>query len=568
MATLSQEEENYVRINFLLTGISPTAVRIYFDNEFHPSCLYTSIKKETNKLLDLKKKRVINQAQWDLLYPRGSSTPSSKQFDVTLMITLIRHLTNIKQPGLGYEKLPQPTETTTGDDLARIKYYRNHIAHLDNATLDSRSFTNAWDDISDAVGRLGGKVLLEECNSLRTKTLDQSNQEIIKEMKQASKEMQEVKREVESLKMSFDSLTVNYTNLNNNHKELIEDYGTLRNDHERMNNTVIELRQTYDDTLPRGLRAKTKRTFEYWVEDAKMHVETRADKHIFECITRNQCVLVTGSFGIGKTSTIRYVALRMNDSGYDVIPVIDDPSDILNFYNPNQRTVFVIDDFCGKYTLIPSQFERWKTLTDDLLSILQDGNCKIIASCRLQVYNDSKFTALSLFKNCICNLMSDELSLTHTETNEITYLFLRSDSSKIYKLHNIFNFFPLLCKKFHDNPTSDITQVFTNPTPVLETEINQLQKGRVYGKYCALALCVKFKNSLPVEHLTGDIDRETRSNFKNMCEKCNLDRGTSRLLLKDELDSLIDTFLINDHGCYRFQHEQYFEFFRCYFNNI
>ncbi|XP_076079140.1 uncharacterized protein LOC143049355 [Mytilus galloprovincialis] len=568
MAMFSQEEENYVRINCLLTGISPNAVRTYFDKEFHPSCLYASIKQEYTKLNDLKKQRVINVAQWNLLYPRGGNTPSSKQFDVTLMITLIRHLTKIGHPGRGYEVLPQPTDTTTGDDLARIKYYRNHIAHLDNATLDSSFFNQAWEDISNAVGRLGGKVLLDECKSLRTKTLDHSNHEIIKEINQARKEMQETKRDVVTLKMSFDSLKINYTDLNHDHNELIEDYGTLRNDHERTNNTVVELRQTYADTLPRGLRAKTKRTLENWVEDAKMHVETQKDKHIFECITRHQCVLVTGSFGIGKTSTMKNVALRMNESGYDVIPVIDDPRDILNFYNPNQGTLFVIDDFCGKYTLKSSQFERWKNLTDDILSIIEGGNCKIIVSCRLQVYNDSKFTTLSLFKNCICNLMSDNLSLTHTEKSEITFLFLRSDSSKICKLQNIFNCFPLLCKQFHDNPTSDITQVFTNHSPILETEINQLQKGRIYGKYCALALCVKFENSLHENVLTGDIDKKTRSLFKNICEKCNLDRGTSRLLLKDELDSLIDTFLINDHGCYRFKHEQYFEFFRCYFSQI
>lgn len=111
--------------------------------------------------------------------------------------------------------------------------------------------------VLQAVGRLGGKVLLDECKSLRTKTLDQSNHEIIKEINQARKEMQETKRDVVTLKMSFDSLKINYTDLNHDHNELIEDYGTLRNDHERTNNTVVELRQTYADTLPRGLRGNS-----------------------------------------------------------------------------------------------------------------------------------------------------------------------------------------------------------------------------------------------------------------------------------------------------------------------
>lgn len=70
MASLSEEEENFVRMNLLLTGISPRAVRVLFDNEFAPKCLDATLKKEFNKLTDLQKKRVINQSQWNLLTPR------------------------------------------------------------------------------------------------------------------------------------------------------------------------------------------------------------------------------------------------------------------------------------------------------------------------------------------------------------------------------------------------------------------------------------------------------------------------------------------------------------------
>ena len=66
---VSEEEENYLRMHLLLTGISPRAVRVLFDNEFHPTCLEASIKKEYGKLYDLKKKHVINAAQWNLLFP-------------------------------------------------------------------------------------------------------------------------------------------------------------------------------------------------------------------------------------------------------------------------------------------------------------------------------------------------------------------------------------------------------------------------------------------------------------------------------------------------------------------
>lgn len=68
MTSLSEEEANYVRMSFLLTGVSPRAARVLFDREFHPSRLDSSLKKAYNKLKELKNKHVINESQWKLLF--------------------------------------------------------------------------------------------------------------------------------------------------------------------------------------------------------------------------------------------------------------------------------------------------------------------------------------------------------------------------------------------------------------------------------------------------------------------------------------------------------------------
>lgn len=70
MASLSQEEDNFVRFSLLLTGVSPRAVRTLFDHEFHPICLDAALKKEFIKLKDLQRRRILNQSQWNLLNPR------------------------------------------------------------------------------------------------------------------------------------------------------------------------------------------------------------------------------------------------------------------------------------------------------------------------------------------------------------------------------------------------------------------------------------------------------------------------------------------------------------------
>ncbi|CAG2220280.1 unnamed protein product [Mytilus edulis] len=178
MAPLSEEEENYVRLALLLKGVTPRAVRTYFDREFPPTDLPS--------------------AQWNLLIPRNG-VPDSKTFDVTLMICLIRNLTSINPPVNGFDSLPLPGETTPGSDLARIKYYRNKLAHHDSNTIDSAYFHTAWTDISKAVRRMGGQTMYQECQELKVKMLDGSNQEIMLEIKQSNEETKELRQTMDNL---------------------------------------------------------------------------------------------------------------------------------------------------------------------------------------------------------------------------------------------------------------------------------------------------------------------------------------------------------------------------------
>jgi predicted GTPase len=67
-------------------------------------------------------------------------------------------------------------------------------------------------------------------------------------------------------------------------------------------------------------------------------------------LTSNSCVTVTGGSGVGKTATVRHVALRMKqEKGYDIVPIAS-PKDIRDFFTRGKPTVFIVDDLCGNYT--------------------------------------------------------------------------------------------------------------------------------------------------------------------------------------------------------------------------
>lgn len=65
---LSQEEDNYIRMCLLMTGISTRAARIVFDHEMAPSCLNSTLNKKYSILKKLRNEGKINHSQWNLLF--------------------------------------------------------------------------------------------------------------------------------------------------------------------------------------------------------------------------------------------------------------------------------------------------------------------------------------------------------------------------------------------------------------------------------------------------------------------------------------------------------------------
>lgn len=63
------------------------------------------------------------------------------------MVVLLRNLTNLLPPAGGYDQLPVSSDTEPTDDLARIKHYRNQLAHFKDGKIKSAFLITAWEDI-------------------------------------------------------------------------------------------------------------------------------------------------------------------------------------------------------------------------------------------------------------------------------------------------------------------------------------------------------------------------------------------------------------------------------------
>ncbi|XP_040081003.1 E3 ubiquitin-protein ligase DZIP3 isoform X10 [Oryx dammah] len=95
---------------------------------------------------------------WHLLYPPNKELPQSKQFDLYLLLALIKHLNVFPAPKKGWNMEPPPSDLSKSADILRLCKYRDILLSeiLMNGLTESQ-FNSIWKKVSDILLRLGMK---------------------------------------------------------------------------------------------------------------------------------------------------------------------------------------------------------------------------------------------------------------------------------------------------------------------------------------------------------------------------------------------------------------------------
>ena len=204
----SKETTNYARLCRLLVDVGSRALRDTFDKIHPPSSLHRVLSTYKSTLEPLntghsgKKnvKKVLNATQWRELYP-GHSRVTSQSFDITLLTVLLRNICGFIAPATGWDHLPPSTDTSTADDIARVKYYRNTVyGHANQASVDDATFNTHWHEIREALVRLGGTSFRGYIDSLEHDTMDPDMEGHYRElMKQWKKDDDSIKDKLEEM---------------------------------------------------------------------------------------------------------------------------------------------------------------------------------------------------------------------------------------------------------------------------------------------------------------------------------------------------------------------------------
>lgn len=176
--------------------VGSQVLRDAFDKIHQPVDLHKALASARPSLQSLRKKRILNPTQWGKLYPTISSSVSSANFDITLLILLLRNICDLSPPATGWDSLPPDADTTIEANIARVKFYRNNVyGHVKQASVDEPTFDSYWKDISNALTGLGaGAGYADHISKLKTECMDPDIEEHYKDL------LKEWKKDEESTK--------------------------------------------------------------------------------------------------------------------------------------------------------------------------------------------------------------------------------------------------------------------------------------------------------------------------------------------------------------------------------
>ena len=177
MPSSNHLKSNGARLNQLIFDVGTKTVRKYFDSKVPPADLTAELTNYRAQLKHLHAKKVIKDEQMNLLFPPAGMPPTtSKNYDITLLFILLRNICDLHPPASihghpSWDEKPSSDDLSPAADLARIKFYRNEIAHQGTTEVSDGDFVRYLNEILGALNRLRGDP--EEIRKLMARPLDE-----------------------------------------------------------------------------------------------------------------------------------------------------------------------------------------------------------------------------------------------------------------------------------------------------------------------------------------------------------------------------------------------------------
>ncbi|PFX26711.1 E3 ubiquitin-protein ligase DZIP3 [Stylophora pistillata] len=178
----TRETSNYAQLCRLFVEVGSCVLRDTFDRLCPPKDLPAFLAQNKTKLQTLRKERVLSISQWHRLYPAVRSSVSSRDYDSSLLLCLLRNIVDQTLPVSGWSNLPG-SDTRVEADITGIKILRDRVySHVTHASVDDSKFSLHWNDIKETFVRIGGAHYENVINDLKIDHLEADFEEHYREL--------------------------------------------------------------------------------------------------------------------------------------------------------------------------------------------------------------------------------------------------------------------------------------------------------------------------------------------------------------------------------------------------
>ncbi|VDH92288.1 Hypothetical predicted protein [Mytilus galloprovincialis] len=310
----------------------------------------------------------------------------------------------------------------------------------------------------------------------------------------------------------------------------------------------VELRSILaGNDIPHNIRDLQQKAKKQWQKWFSCFVETRASKAMFQRIKEEQCLIISGPFGCGKSSSAFHTALKLEETfGFDFM-IISNPNDLLTYASKDKKQIFLIDDAFGKYNVSKDGTHWWSAKGESVHQLVtRNTNLRILMTSRLNIYRSLYIPQLK-HRFGLFNLISKEVALSYEERQMVGRCYLQEDIIDKLKSEEVvmsYSFFPMLCGTFNISSKENDVEYFTNPVQFIKTEIANFKHSSPDLFYLALAVLVLFDNNV-----RKDIFINNNHIYDNMLTSLSNEIGYKKYLSKHLLNlsfiALTDSYVLD-----------------------
>ena len=304
----SVEKTNGAKLSRLLIDGGTTVLRNEFDKHHPPANLAADLNASYSILNDLLRRRVLNNHQWNKLFPPGGTPPDSNTFDITLLFLLLTNICGLFPPPTGWHTKPTPGDTSLEANLARIKFFRNHLyGHVATTGVDTPTFNALWMEISSALVDLG----LSQAEIDRLKAERCGEEDYVEALLDWAKSDEDIKTQLKDL---FQIQTTTREAVDEN-KSRIED----------VHQVVTDIRKSQlhtdqeDEILKKLAKVNTQRDVtDYaarYLQGTREFFFAKVNTWLDDASSPNRVMIISGNAGMGKSVLAAEMCRRMQESG-------------------------------------------------------------------------------------------------------------------------------------------------------------------------------------------------------------------------------------------------------------